>query len=699
MGSRRYPVEWASITIAVGRKHGACRVSDPQSNQQLVLWNLDRPDTRRRAPLPPSPPPTAAMRAKLPEVARYMTPSDSSVHAPCMYGPHARPGDGTSLYWRGMPSIAAQYESSQAVERLIDAHARAITDLNWSPAHPDVLASCSVDTWVKVWDMRMPTHGRGSARPARSFSSWNASMTQVKWSRTTPHRIAASCDNKVLIWDDRFGSLPLATLETRCSKIYGVDWSPPHDAGHARLMTCSLDGTIHFWDLESASSHAALAAHARITQAEFTIETPEPVWRARHVPFGHGAISIAQRGDSSACLWAYGRTEPVHRFEGHTDLIKEFVVRHEGAPDDRAFQLITWSQDQTLRLWPINANMRRCVNHDPSLLSAPAQPPWPYSTSLPRAMHESLLSLPVGDARLSPSSSSPCTVHEWKSGPSTPDTAPRSLPMPKSTMQRRRTRKRRMRRVEQAQDKACVRHGTVVNAVEWMAHVTVGEPNVPSDDLSPSSEEESDDADDDHAKFDPGVLPQEILRVSAQYPNIFESIDIAHRRCTVAVSGPWHREGDDAYACLRVMFTFPLAYPSEPPAIEMERSASIPFTKRAELYRMLVDLIEEHAVQRALCLETCVQHLLQHQQGEPHLKRKHSVTHVEHVDDADHSFLHSYHAVSDAVMQLTLRSTDMLDASLGDLDIVQLMSTNVFGVVHHAEESPPARPSVHPKDP
>ena len=49
---------------------------------------------------------------------------------------------------------------------------------------------------------------------------------------------------------------------------------------------------------------------------------------------------------------------------------------------------------------------------------------------------------------------------------------------------------------------------------------------------------------------------------------------------------------------------------------------------------------------------------------------------------AGDSFIHSYHVVSDAVMQLALRSTDLMDSSLGDLDIVRLMSTNVLGQMH-----------------
>jgi hypothetical protein len=50
--------------------------------------------------------------------------------------------------------------------------------------------------------------------------------------------------------------------------------------------------------------------------------------------------------------------QPVERFEGHDDVVKEFVWRHRGGDDmnfdDRDFQLVTWSKDRTLRIWPVS---------------------------------------------------------------------------------------------------------------------------------------------------------------------------------------------------------------------------------------------------------------------------------------------------------------------------------------------------------
>ena len=59
--------------------------------------------------------------------------------------------------------------------------------------------------------------------------------------------------------------------------------------------------------------------------------TNSPVWRARNTPFGHGVLTMPQRTETT--LYLYNKdtpTTPVHRFEGHSDTVKEFVWRWKG---------------------------------------------------------------------------------------------------------------------------------------------------------------------------------------------------------------------------------------------------------------------------------------------------------------------------------------------------------------------------------
>lgn len=45
------------------------------------------------------------------------------------------------------------------------AHTRVVTDLNWHPKEPDILATCGIDTYTHVWDLR------DSRKPSLSFSA------------------------------------------------------------------------------------------------------------------------------------------------------------------------------------------------------------------------------------------------------------------------------------------------------------------------------------------------------------------------------------------------------------------------------------------------------------------------------------------------------------------------------------------------
>lgn len=98
-----------------------------------------------------------------------------------------------------------------------------------------------------------------------------------------------------------------------------------------------------------------------------TIALPYPVWRARDLPFGSGVLSLPQRGQCTLEMYSYRRTQPiedtkpqvqvglVERFEGHEDVVKEFVWRR--GREEGEYQMITLSKDRTLRFWPIDQDM------------------------------------------------------------------------------------------------------------------------------------------------------------------------------------------------------------------------------------------------------------------------------------------------------------------------------------------------------
>ena len=245
--------------------------------------------------------------------------------------------------------------SQGSIEHVLHAHSRAITDINFSAHHPDILATCAVDSFVHCWDLRHPS------KPALTFCDWFAGATQVKWNRQDSHIIASSHDKVLHIWDDRNGAHPLHSIEAHSTKIYGVDWNRTCPTC---VVTCSLDKSIKFWDFSRD-----------LDNPQHVIKTPFPVWRARHTPFGTGLLVMPQRGNHNLHLYSQkpgklleesGFSQSLHQFIGHQDQVKEFLWRARGPVDnerdDRDFQLVTWGADRLLYLHRVDEQTLRSAD-------------------------------------------------------------------------------------------------------------------------------------------------------------------------------------------------------------------------------------------------------------------------------------------------------------------------------------------------
>ncbi|XP_069460287.1 GATOR2 complex protein WDR59 isoform X3 [Ambystoma mexicanum] len=235
-------------------------------------------------------------------------------------------------------------DGSGEVGTSLQGHTRVISDLDWAVFEPEQLVTSSVDTYIYIWDIK------DTRKPSVSLSAV-AGASQVKWNKKNAHCLATSHDGDVRIWDKRKPSTAVEYIAAHLSKIHGLDWHPENE--HI-LATSSQDNSVKFWDSRHPRKYLNI------------LPCQVPVWKARYTPFSSGLVTVMVpqlRRENSLLLWNIcDLNTPVHTFVGHDDVVLEFQWRKqkEGSKD---CQLVTWSRDQTLRIWRVDPQLQRlCAN-------------------------------------------------------------------------------------------------------------------------------------------------------------------------------------------------------------------------------------------------------------------------------------------------------------------------------------------------
>lgn len=224
-----------------------------------------------------------------------------------------------------------------------------------------------------------------------------AGATQVGFNRVSGNLLATAHDGDLRIWDLRKGSCPIQYITAHLSRwfleellfpneiidvfcryyrIHGINWSHKQET---HLTTASQDGTVKYFCINNPR------------RAEKIITTSSPVWRARYTvkyednlsdlfdsflihslwyqPFADGLVTVIVpslgRGENSLLLWNNARqSSPICSFQGHNDVILDFAWRPNRHYDNSDMELITWSRDQTLRVWHVDESIQKMCEPD-----------------------------------------------------------------------------------------------------------------------------------------------------------------------------------------------------------------------------------------------------------------------------------------------------------------------------------------------
>lgn len=134
-------------------------------------------------------------------------------------------------------------------QRPYNSHApHSVEDLQWSPTERNVLASCSVDKSIKIWDTRV---GSQTSSMLSVSGTHTADINVISWNRKESQFLLSGGDDGLLcVWDLRQfgsnGSSPLATFKQHTAPVTTVEWHP-HEA--TVFASGGADDQIAQWDL------------------------------------------------------------------------------------------------------------------------------------------------------------------------------------------------------------------------------------------------------------------------------------------------------------------------------------------------------------------------------------------------------------------------------------------------------------------
>ncbi|KAI1631274.1 hypothetical protein F4809DRAFT_181279 [Biscogniauxia mediterranea] len=487
-----------------------------------------------------------------------------------------------------------------AIEHSLQGHSRAITDINFSAHHPDILATCSVDGYVHSWDLRKPR------QPVLTFCDWFAGATQVKFNRRDPNILASSHDRWLHIWDERKPTIPLKSISAHTSKIYGLDWSR---ISSTSVVTCSLDKSIKFWD------YVASDEPERIIRTEF------PVWRARHTPFGYGLLAMPQNDPGNLYLYDIRRKEeepldhavdPLTVFTGHGNhKVKEFLWRSRGTisddgVDNREFQLVSWGEDNYLRLHRTGLDILESVGHNKCGATRNiiiTRKGAAYKTF--RAVDDH----PTREKRST-------TMSDPRPGSGGGQFRRSALTLGTQTMSVQPSRPGSGWRGLSMKAKPTAAKGVDrnVDQLGWMKGITMSKKkSIP---IGTPPRKDSKDSMMFGPSFhdphwgEPETLQEEIVRVSEQLPNVdMNHYDDDTLTLNASLNGPWGADGDTIY--IKVKVEIPSNYPKlRAPKFFIEKTALMTEETHKKLDQEISQLASQFSKKHQNCLEVIFSYLL-----------------------------------------------------------------------------------------
>ncbi|KAI0091511.1 WD40 repeat-like protein [Irpex rosettiformis] len=189
----------------------------------------------------------------------------------------------------------------------IQAHSACVYQALFSPHQPDIIATCSTDGTLKIFDLRMPTYALTTnsftnpiTAAALTIPASGTEILSLDWNKYKPFTLASGgVDKLIKVWDCRMVKLAPETASQQVQQVGGVcesqmaghewavrkvQWSPHRPD---LLASASYDMTCRVWSTNTPDGRGSLV-YIHDPHTEFVVGC---------------AWSLYQEGVLASCSW------------------------------------------------------------------------------------------------------------------------------------------------------------------------------------------------------------------------------------------------------------------------------------------------------------------------------------------------------------------------------------------------------------